>query len=90
MKRGRERGFTLKEVLIVVAIIGIVVAFSIPAVGRFYLEYRLNKAAREVKANIQLARLKAVTSNSDVASTYNPSTNPTPDSNRPLRGVRES
>jgi prepilin-type N-terminal cleavage/methylation domain-containing protein len=67
VKRGRERGFALIEVLMVAAIIGIMLAFSIPALGRFYLEYRFNKVASEVRADIKLARLKAVTSNFDIS-----------------------
>lgn len=67
MKKGRDRGFTLIEVLVVAAIIGIMLAFSIPALGRFYLEYRFNKVVSEVRANIELARLKAVTFNFDVS-----------------------
>jgi prepilin-type N-terminal cleavage/methylation domain-containing protein len=68
VKRGRERGFALNEVLMVVAIIGIMLAFSIPALGRFYLEYRFNKAAYEVRANIKLVRLNTVASNFDLSS----------------------
>jgi prepilin-type N-terminal cleavage/methylation domain-containing protein len=67
VKRERERGFTLNEVLMVVTIIGVMLAFSIPALGRFYLEYRFNKAVSEVRANIQLVRLNAVTSNFDLS-----------------------
>jgi len=67
VKRGRERGFTLIEVLMVVAIIGVMLAFSIPALGRFYLEYRFNKLVSAVRANIQLARLNSVTSNFDLS-----------------------
>jgi prepilin-type N-terminal cleavage/methylation domain-containing protein len=67
VKKGGERGFTLIEVLLVAAIIGIMLAFSIPALGRFYLEYRFNKVASEVRANVQLARLKVVTSNFDIS-----------------------
>lgn len=66
VKKGRERGFTVIEVLVVAAVIGIMLAFSIPALGRFYLEYRFNKVASEIRANIQLARLKALTSYFDV------------------------
>jgi prepilin-type N-terminal cleavage/methylation domain-containing protein len=71
LQRGRERGFTLIELLIVLAILGVALAIAIPALGSYAQESRLNKAAREIKANIQLARLKAVTSNFRVVFTYN-------------------
>jgi prepilin-type N-terminal cleavage/methylation domain-containing protein len=78
-RNGGGLGFTLLEVLVVLAIIGIVVAISVPALGRYFQEYRLNKVSREVKANIQLARLKAVTSNFNVAFTYNLGSGGNPD-----------
>lgn len=71
LRRGRERGFSLIELLIVLAILGVLLGIAIPALGTYAQESRLNKAAREVKANIQLARLKAVTSNFRVVFTYN-------------------
>lgn len=71
MIRGRERGFTLVELLIVLAILAVLIGISVPALGAYVQEARLNKAIREVKANIQLARLKAVTSNFRVVFTYN-------------------
>jgi Tfp pilus assembly protein FimT len=57
--------------LIVLAILGVLLGIAIPALGSYAQESRLNKAVREVKANIQLARLKAVTSNFRVVFTYN-------------------
>jgi prepilin-type N-terminal cleavage/methylation domain-containing protein len=77
--RGRERGFTLIELLIVLAILGVALGIAIPALGSYAQESRLNKAAREIKANIQLARLKAVTSNFRVVFTYNLGSGGTPD-----------
>jgi len=71
-----ERGYTLLEALIVLAIIGIIAAISIPALTNQVQEYRLNTSAREVMANIALTRLKAITSNFKVTFTY---TRGTPD-----------
>lgn len=78
-RNGGWRGFTLVELLVVIVIIGVVVAISVPAFGRYLQEYRLTKVAREVKANIQLTRLKAVTSNFNVVFTYNLGTSGNPD-----------
>ncbi|HSE40002.1 MAG TPA: GspH/FimT family pseudopilin [Acidobacteriota bacterium] len=74
-----NKGFSLIETLIVIAIIGVLVAISVPALGRYFQEYRLNAAAREIKSSIQFARLKAVTSNFNVTFTYNIGGSGTPD-----------
>jgi prepilin-type N-terminal cleavage/methylation domain-containing protein len=79
LERGRERGFSLIELLIVLTILAVLIAIAVPALGTYYQEYQLNKSAREVKANIQLARLKAVTSNFRVNFTYNIGSGATPD-----------
>ena len=79
MNRRLSKGFSLIETLVVIAVLGILVAISIPALGRYYQEYRLNTVAREIKANIQFARLKAITSNFNVVFTYNLGSGGTPD-----------
>src|SRR5262249_16703359 len=54
------RGYTLFELLVVVAILATVVALSWPALERFYLEYRVRQGGQLVQAGLAGARVHAV------------------------------
>lgn len=58
-----EAGFTLLEVLVVVGIIAVMAAVGLPAIGRYFRNYQIRNAAREVAAEIQTARTKAIMKN---------------------------
>jgi type II secretion system protein H len=57
------RGFSLLEVLVVIAVIGTVAAISVPSTLGALRRYRLDGTSREVAAQIATARLQAVTTN---------------------------
>jgi hypothetical protein len=59
----RHEGFSMMDLLVVAAFIGIVGGVSVPLLGRTIERMRLGMAARDVKSELQTARLKAVSSN---------------------------
>jgi prepilin-type N-terminal cleavage/methylation domain-containing protein len=59
----RESGFSIVELVIVVAIILIVAAMAAPAVNRVVDNYRLNASGHDVASLLQQARMAAVQSN---------------------------
>jgi len=61
--RGGRAGFTLTELMITVAIFGIMSAVAMPLLGRALERYRLGMAIREVERELQTARVKAVAAN---------------------------
>jgi type IV fimbrial biogenesis protein FimT len=58
------RGFSLIELLLVVAIAGTLAAIAIPALADFAESQRLSTATRLVERELQSARLQAVSTNS--------------------------
>ena len=60
------RGFSLVELLVVIALISIVMAFGIPAWQNYRTNTDLKTAAREIMADIANAKQRAVTENVDV------------------------
>ena len=63
----KESGFTLTELMIAIAIIGILTSIAVPAAINYLPEYRLKSAARDLYSNLQSAKLSAVRSNNDWA-----------------------
>ena len=56
---GQNRGFTLIEIVIVMAIIAIAMAIAGPRIGAGMGRLELNQAAQSVRRHIKIARLQA-------------------------------
>ena len=80
-----ERGFTLLEAVIVVGLIAVVVAVTIPPFYKIIQKYRAQTAAEQVAMNLRFARLAAVKKrirfrvvfNATPTNTYQMQSNPT-------------
>lgn len=64
MNRNPSRGFTLVEMLIVIAILGIVLGIAAPNLSRYRHNVNLREAARDISAEMNLCRQRAITENS--------------------------
>lgn len=58
-----DRGFTLTELMLIVAVLATVLGLAVPSAGRMLESVRLNASASEVERELQTARLKAVSVN---------------------------
>jgi Tfp pilus assembly protein FimT len=58
-----QSGFSLAELMLVVAFIGTVTAIAVPLTGEITATTKLNEAARQVQREFAEARLRAVSSN---------------------------
>ena len=61
----KQSGFTLIEMMIVIAILGIFAGIAIPNYLSYMPKHRLNGAARQVMGDLMLARMQAVSQNNE-------------------------
>jgi general secretion pathway protein H len=75
MKRRGEKGLTLIEIAVVLAIIAIMGLFMAPAIGEWIDNFRIRQAARDISSTLQEAKMKTISTKSansvDFSTTYN-------------------
>lgn len=75
MKIKNNKGFTLIELIITIAILGIVLAIAAPNFTRYRDNTNLREAARDISSDIQLYKQRAVAENAPYTITFNSGTN---------------
>ena len=63
--RRPDRGFSIVEMVIVVAIVGVLAAVAFPNIAQYTKNYRIRGAAQEVAGELQAARSKAIMTNTN-------------------------
>lgn len=74
-KMKNKKGFTLVEVIVVMAVIGIMVTIAIPGISSWLPNYKLKSAARDVYSSLQKARMLAVKNNRNAAVIFDAANN---------------
>jgi len=70
-KKQNDKGVTLIELLITIAIIGILASIGIPQYGRFVANSRIRSASSDLLQNMRLARTMAIKENRNYLITFN-------------------
>jgi general secretion pathway protein H len=66
-----QKGYSLLEVLVVLAILGLLLAISLPQINILTINYRLTGATRLVWGDLQNAKMTAIKTNQSVTVTFN-------------------
>lgn len=77
-KLRRNEGFTLMELIVVIGIIVLAAALTVPNIPRWRASAKLNGASRDLANNFQLAKMEATKRNSFCAVTFNITVDGTP------------
>jgi type II secretion system protein H len=72
IRRARARAFTLIEIMVVVAIMGIILAAGIPSLYGFFHKEGLRKTTSDIVETIQSARAAAILSGSTTELIFHP------------------
>jgi len=75
-KKTIKNGFTLIELMIVLALIGILCIIAVPKINDWLPRYRLKSAASDLQSNMQKARMLAIKENNSVQIRFDNSVSP--------------
>jgi len=76
MKRGRgEKGVTLIEIAVVLAIVGIMALFMAPAIGEWLDNYRIRQTARDISSTLQQAKMQTISTRTQHRVDFNTTNN---------------
>lgn len=70
-----RKGFTMTEVIVVLSVIGIMTAISVPSYFAYLPKHRLQTSARQIYDDMQLAKIRAVRNNTVAVIIFTPATN---------------
>ena len=65
-KKDTESGFSLIEIMVVIAIVGIIASLAVPSFLRSRTEAKLRGAASNLKGDLELAKMRAIRENAYV------------------------
>ncbi len=71
-----ESGFSLVELIVVIAILGLLLTIAIPAFSRWLPGYRLRSAAKDLHTNLQYAKFAAIRQNATCALVFDTGVSP--------------
>ncbi|HWP58736.1 MAG TPA: GspH/FimT family pseudopilin [Candidatus Acidoferrales bacterium] len=72
--KAAQRGFTVLELLMVLVVASVLMGIAVPSFQSWLPTLRLSNAARQVATDLQLARMRAISSNTDTTVAFSTGT----------------